>query len=127
MQSYSGGSDHSSTTVYDSPFSTFPNGRWDVVHAGTSTIARGTMEPGWKWSNDVKPMVGGEACQHRHVGYAVSGRLKITIEDGSEYTLEPGQTYTIEPGHDAEVVGNEAFVGMEFAPRSAESYAKPSS
>ena len=37
---------------------TFPNGRWDIVHAGTSTIARGTLEPGWKWSTDVKPIRG---------------------------------------------------------------------
>jgi hypothetical protein len=112
---------------FDQPDETrnFPNGRWDVVHDGTSTIARGTMEPGWKWSNDVKPMVGGTSCQHRHVGYVVSGRLKITMEDGSEYIVEPGHTYVIEPGHDGETVGDEPFVGIEFAQRSAESYAKP--
>lgn len=116
------------TVDFDHPDETrtFPNGRWDIVHSGSSTIARGTLEPGWKWSNDVKPIAGGETCQHRHVGFAVSGRLKIMMEDGSTYELSQGQTYTIEPGHDAEVAGDEPFVGIEFSPRSAESYAKKS-
>ncbi|MGE3797685.1 MAG: cupin domain-containing protein [Thermomicrobiales bacterium] len=103
---------------------TFPNGRWDIVHAGSSTIARATMEPGWKWSNDVQPLVGSESCQHRHVGYGVSGRLKLIMDDGSAFTVDAGQTYIIEPGHDAEVVGNEPFIGVEFSQRSAEGYAK---
>ena len=105
---------------------TFSNGRWDVVHEGRSTIARATLEPGWKWSTDVKPIAGTDSCQHRHVGYAVSGRLKAEMVDGSAFDIVPGQTYTIEPGHDAEVVGNEAFVGIEFAEKSAEEYAKKS-
>jgi mannose-6-phosphate isomerase-like protein (cupin superfamily) len=105
---------------------TFPNGRWEIVHAGTSTIARGTLEPGWKWSTDVKPIAGTDSCQHRHVGFAVSGRLKVAMTDGSGFDVGPGQTYTIEPGHDAEVVGGEPFVGIEFAEKSAEEYAKKS-
>jgi hypothetical protein len=113
---------------FDSPDETrtFPNGRLDVVHAGDSTIARMSMQPGWQWSKDVKPLVGGELCQHRHVGYAISGRLKITMEDGREFITGPGQTYVIEPGHDGETVGDEPFVAIEFATRSAATYAKES-
>lgn len=105
---------------------TFPNGHWDIVHVGTSTLARGTMEPGWKWSNDVQPLAGGTSCQHRHVGFVISGALKVSMTDGTAYTLQKGQVYIIEPGHDAEVVGKETFVGVEFSPRAAETYAATS-
>lgn len=105
---------------------TFPNGHWEIVHAGAATLARGTMEPGWKWSNDVQPIAGGTSCQHRHVGFVVSGALRIMMEDGTEYTLRKGEAYTIEPGHDAEVVGSETFKGIEFSPRVAETFAAKS-
>jgi len=111
---------------FDNPDETrdFPNGQWNIVHAGESTLARATLQPGWHWGTDVKPLVGTDTCQQRHVGYMVSGRLKVAMEDGTEVTCEPGQAYTIEPGHDAWSVGEEPVVALEFASRSAESYAK---
>jgi hypothetical protein len=110
---------------FDQPDETraFPHGRWDVVHVGESTVARGTLEPGWHWENDVKPIVGTDSCQQRHVGFMVSGQLQVTMQDGSEATLTPGQAYIIEPGHDAWTVGEEAVVAIEYASRSAASYA----
>ena len=89
-------------------------------------MARLTLEPGWRWSNDVKPIAGGDSCQHRHVGYAVSGSIRIMMEGGGEFVIEPGHTYVIEPGHDAELLGTETFVGIEFATKAAEDYAKKS-
>ena len=111
---------------FDQPDETraFPNGRTDIVHEGASTIARLTLEPGWRWSNDVKPIAGGDSCQHRHVGYAASGSIRIIMEGGAEFVIEPGQTYVIEPGHDAELIGDETFVGIECATKAAEEYAK---
>jgi hypothetical protein len=106
---------------------TFPNGHWDVVHIGSSTIARGTMEPGWHWADHVKPIVGTDSCQQRHVGYLVSGSLRVRMVDGTELTISPGQAYVIEPGHDAWVEGDETTVGMEFATQSAETYATAAS
>jgi hypothetical protein len=98
--------------------------RVDVIRVGDTTAARMTFEPGWKWSECVKPVVGTDSCQVRHVGVVQSGRLHIEHEDGTTLELGPGEAYVIEPGHDGWVVGDEAFVGFEFEARSAEEYAR---
>jgi hypothetical protein len=98
--------------------------RVDVIHVGDTTAARMTFEPGWKWSECVKPVVGTDSCQVRHVGVAQSGRLHVAHEDGTEAEVGPGDAYVIEPGHDAWVLGDESFVGFEFEPHSAEEYAR---
>ena len=99
--------------------------RLDVVHVGGTTAARLTLEPGWRWSDCVKPVAGTDSCRHRHIGVVQSGRMRVTHDDGTVLELEPGDAYLIEPGHDAEIVGNEGFVGFEFEPRAAEEYARP--
>ena len=96
----------------------------DVVRMGATTVARLTFEPGWRWSECVKPVAGTESCQARHVGVVNAGRMAIKHEDGAEVEIGPGEAYVIEPGHDAWVVGDERFVGFEFESRSAEEYAK---
>jgi hypothetical protein len=98
--------------------------RVDVIRVGGTTAARMTFEPGWKWSECVKPVVGTDSCQVRHVGVVQSGRLHVTHEDGTEADVGPGDAYVIEAGHDAWVVGDETFVGFEFEARSAEEYAR---
>jgi hypothetical protein len=98
--------------------------RVDVVHLGDTTAARFTFEPGWKWSECVKPVVGTDSCQVRHVGVVQSGRMHVAHDDGTELELGPGEAYVIEPGHDAWVLGDEGFVGFEFEPRAAEQYAR---
>jgi hypothetical protein len=98
--------------------------RSDIVHKGATTAARLTLEPGWSWSACVKPVVGTEKCMHRHVGVVQSGQMRVTHEDGTVLDLSRGDAYVIEPGHDAEVVGDEAFIGFEFAPKAAEEYAR---
>lgn len=98
--------------------------RVEVVRMGATTAARYTFEPGWKWSECVKPAVGTDSCQARHVGVVQSGRLHVTHEDGSESELRPGEAYVIEPGHDAWVIGDEPYVAFEFEARAAEEYAK---
>ena len=94
----------------------------EVVRLGVVTAARITFQPGWRWSESIKPVVGTDSCQARHVGTAASGRLHVVHEDGGEVEVVPGAVYVIEPGHDAWVVGDEPFVGFEF--ESAETYAK---
>jgi hypothetical protein len=98
----------------------------DIVRMGGTTASRMSMEPGWRWSECIKPVVGGESCQLHHVGVIQSGTLHIAHEDGSEQDIGPGQAYVIEPGHDAWVVGDEAVVGFEFDAKAAEEYAKGS-
>src|SRR6187551_1649970 len=95
-----------------------------VVRMGDTTAARFTFEPGWKWSECVKPVAGTDSCQVHHVGVVQAGRLHIAHEDGSEADIGPGDAYVIEPGHDAWVVGDETFVGLEFEGRAAEDYAR---
>lgn len=100
-----------------------PQTRVEVVDLGGVTAARFTMQPGWRWSECVRPVVGTESCQVRHVGAVVSGRLRLTHLDGTEIALEPGDAYVIEPGHDAWVDGDEPFVCHEFESATAETFA----
>jgi hypothetical protein len=94
----------------------------DVVTVGGTEVGRFTFEPGWRWSECIKPVVGTDSCQAAHLGYAVSGRIHIEHEDGTTADIGPGDAYVITPGHDAWVVGDEQFVGIEF--KSAGEYAK---
>ena len=97
--------------------------RVEVVTLGGFTLGRLSFEPGWRWSECVKPVAGTDSCQVSHVGYAVSGRITVRLDDGTEQTVSAGDSYTIPPGHDAWVEGDEPFVGIEIV--SAEQYAKP--
>ena len=100
-----------------------PKTRVEVVRLEGFTIGRFNFEPGWRWSECIKPVVGTDACQVSHVGYAVSGRLTVRLQDGSERAIGAGQSYTIPPGHDAWVEGSQPFVGLEVL--SAEQFAAP--
>ena len=94
----------------------------DVVNLGPHSVGRFTFQPGWTWASSVKQVAGTEHCEKHHVGYCVEGRLKVWTTDGREIAVGPGHVYVIPPGHDAEVVGDEPFVGIEFS--SAEGYAR---
>ena len=102
----------------------FEKGRVELVKIGGAMVGKGIFEPGWKWSECVKPVAGTESCQVRHVGVVQSGRMHVAHEDGTEQEIGPGEAYVIEPGHDAWILGDERFVGYEFESRSAEEYAK---
>jgi hypothetical protein len=96
----------------------------DAVHLGDATVARLTLQPGWKWSECIKPVAGTESCQANHLGFVVSGRMHVVCTDGVEADLGPGDAYRIEPGHDAWVEGNDQFVAMEFDSKTAATFAK---
>lgn len=89
-------------------------GRADVVQVGGRPIARGVFEPGWRWSENVKPIAGTDSCEVSHLGYLVSGSMRVQMDDGGERTLGPGDVVAIPPGHDAEVVGDEPCVFLDF-------------
>lgn len=97
----------------------------EVVDLGGLRAARMTAQPGWRWADCIKPIVGGDSCQNRHFGTVAAGRLHLVHEDGTELEVGPGDAYVIEPGHDAWVVGDEPFVAYEFESASAASYAVP--
>jgi hypothetical protein len=102
----------------------FERGRVEVVTVGTTTLTRSTMQPGWRWSECVKPIAGTESCQVQHNGYAISGVLRVVQDDGTEIEINPGDAYSVAPGHDANVVGDEPWVGVDFSPAMAD-FAKP--
>lgn len=95
----------------------------EIVRLEGFTVGRYTMEPGWRWSQCIKPIVKTDSCQLSHVGHAVSGSITVRMNDGTQKTIKAGESYTIPPGHDAWVDGKESFVGIEVM--SAEQYAKP--
>lgn len=101
----------------------FPNGRIEVVNLDEVSIGRFVFQPGWRWSTDVSPITGARSCQHRHLGYTISGTLEIQMNDGTRMTIGPGESYEIPPGHDGWVVGDEPWVSVEFT--SAHDYARP--
>lgn len=96
----------------------------EVVNLGSAKAARFTMQPGWRWSECIKPVVGTESCQNRHVGVVIAGTIHTVHDDGTEADAGAGDAYVIEPGHDAWVVGDEPFVAYEFESSTAETYAR---
>lgn len=92
------------------------HGRLDLVTVGDTTVARVTLQPGWKWSEHIRPMVHTDSCEVQHLQYVISGRLTIRQDDGSQWDLEPGDFASIPPGHDAWVLGNEPFECIDFSP-----------
>ena len=101
---------------------TFPHGRIELLKIGGGTVGRMTLEPGWRWSNDVKPIAGTEWCEAPHFQYLVSGRLHVVMQDGREFDVGPGSVSHLPAGHDAWVVGNEPVVGVDWF--GATNYAK---
>ncbi len=85
------------------------------VELGDLTIGRQKLEPGWRWSTHVRPHVGGDWCQARHVGVMLSGRLGIRLRDGTTFELGPDDVFDIPPGHDGYVIGHEAVETIEWA------------
>jgi hypothetical protein len=98
--------------------------RVDLIRMGDTTVGRFAFEPGWRWSECIKPVAGTDSCQARHVGIVGSGTMGVSHEDGTEMELAAGDAYVIEPGHDAWVVGEQPVVAFEFESRAAEEYAR---
>jgi hypothetical protein len=101
----------------------FGHGNLALLQTADGEIGKSVFEPGWRWSNDVKPIAQTDKCEVRHLGYTVSGTLHVQMADGQEYDLPPGSVAMIPPGHDAWVVGNEPVVMIDWA--GASNYAKP--
>jgi uncharacterized cupin superfamily protein len=101
----------------------FPYGEVQLATVGGTTVGRFRFQPGWRWSTSVKPIVGTDRCEAHHVGFVVAGRMRVVDDAGTETEIAAGDAYDIAPGHDAWILGEETFVGLEFA--SAAGYAKP--
>ena len=93
----------------------FPNGELRLVTLDDIVFGEFVFQPGWRWSQDVRPIAGTTQCQHRHVGFVVSGQLHVVMNDGASMDFVKGDTYEIPPGHDAWVVGDTPYHGIEFS------------
>src|SRR6266571_1671643 len=93
---------------------TIPRGRIDVVELDDTVVGRMTYEPGWRWSEDIRPIAGTDTCQYHHLGVVLSGRMRVQMPDGTELEIAPGDVFEIPPGHDAWVVGDEPWVSVDF-------------
>jgi len=94
---------------------TFNKGKVELVTVNDVTFGRATLQPGWRWSTCVKPLVNTESCQAAHLQYQISGRLYVVMDDGSEQEFGPGDVAHIPPGHDAWVVGNDPVLILDIS------------
>jgi hypothetical protein len=92
----------------------FPHGRAEILKVGGQEVGRLVFQPGWRWSTDVKPIAGTDSCQAPHMQYHVSGRLRIRMDDGTEFEAGPGDVTSLPSGHDAWVVGDEPAVTVDW-------------
>ena len=111
----------------DSPEETRPfeggTGQLELVNMAEGPVGRATFNPGWRWSEHVKPIAGTDSCQAPHLGYYISGRMNVVMDDGQEMEFGPGDFAIIPPGHDAWTVGDEPCVVIDS--QGFADYAKP--
>ena len=100
---------------------TFDRGRFELYAVGPMTIGRATYEPGWRWSEHVGAPAGASSCMVEHVGFVVSGRAAVKMDDGEERVMEPGDFFYVPPGHDSWVVGDEPYISLHVM--GSENYA----
>jgi len=94
---------------------TFDKGIVDLTTVGGVTFSRLTLEPGWTWSTCVKPVAKTHSCQVHHTGYVIAGRMRVRMDSGEEVEYGPDDAYVIPPGHDAWIVGDERYVGVDVS------------
>ena len=95
----------------------FEKGRLELVKVGGAIVGRAVFQPGWRWSESVKPIVKTKSCEAPHFQYHVSGTLRVRMDDGTEKDLKAGDVSLLPTGHDAWVVGNEPVVVVDFQGR----------
>ncbi|HVI73415.1 MAG TPA: cupin domain-containing protein [Anaeromyxobacteraceae bacterium] len=100
----------------------FPNGRAEVLKMGGGAVGKLVLQPGWRWSKDVKPLAKTASCEAPHFQYHVSGKLAVKMDDGTEFVAGPGDVTALPSGHDAWVVGDEPVVVIDWS--GASDYAK---
>ena len=93
---------------------TFEKGKVDLINFGGATVGRATFEPGWRWSQSLKSVMGTDLCEASHLGYILQGAITAKMEDGTEQTFRAGQAFSVAPRQDAWVQGSDRFVCLDF-------------
>jgi quercetin dioxygenase-like cupin family protein len=101
----------------------FPYGRFELFRIGGLEIGRAVYEPGWRWTEHVRPTAETELCEIEHVGFVLAGRAAVQMRDGSELIMEPGDFFSVPPGHDSWVIGPDPYESFHFL--AADRYAQP--
>jgi hypothetical protein len=102
---------------------TFELGRLELYRVGSMVIGRAIYEPGWRWTQHVRPLVDTELCEVAHVGLVVSGSAGVLMADGTDVVLRAGDFFAIPSGHDSWVIGDEQYVSLHLL--GADAYAAP--
>ncbi len=98
-------------------------GEMRVIDLDGPSVGMATFEPGWRWSDHVKPIAGTASCQAAHAGYVLSGHMTVRMDDGAEENFDPGDIMLVGPGHDAWIVGQQPCVVLDW--QGYVNYAKP--
>ena len=98
-------------------------GKVDIVTVGGVSVGRAVFQPGWRWSEHVKPLAGTESCQAAHTGYVLGGRMVVRMDSGEECEVGPGEAFYMPAGHDAWIVGDEPCTMLDFTGMTR--YAQP--
>jgi hypothetical protein len=93
---------------------TFDKGKVEIFNLPEGVVGRATFEPGWRWSDCLKPVAKTDSCESEHVGYQVSGTMHILLDDGQEYDIDAEDIFYLPAGHDAWVLGDEPVVTLDF-------------
>jgi class 3 adenylate cyclase len=88
--------------------------RFETVGLEDATVGYCTFEPGWRWSTDIGPLMGATSCPIRHLGYSMSGTVRVVMDDGQMLDIGPHTVFDIPPGHDQWVIGDEPWVAVEW-------------
>ncbi len=92
----------------------FDKGKVELIHIGGRSVGRATLQPGWRWSQSVKPLANTKSCEAPHFQYHVSGTLRVRMDDGTENDFKAGDVSLLDAGHDGWVVGDEPVVIVDF-------------
>ena len=92
----------------------FPFGRFELFRIGGLEIGRAVYQPGWRWTEHVRPTAGTDLCEAPHFQYHVAGMLHVVMADGAEFDARPGDVTALPQGHDAWVVGDEPVVVVDW-------------
>src|SRR5919108_1716721 len=96
-----------------------PFGRLEIYDMGDIRLGRSILQPGWRWSEWIKPIALSQLCEDHHIGFSLSGSCRIRMREGAELLIEGGQFYEIPPGHDSWVVSDEPWVTLTWQPSTA--------
>jgi class 3 adenylate cyclase len=107
---------HPHVRTFDDPDDALALDKLDarIVSLGGLAIGHNTHQPGWRWSENIRPIVKTEWCETHHVGIALSGRFRFRLSSGVEFEVGPHDVFDIPPGHDGWVVGDEPYESVEW-------------